>query len=261
MARSAAGESVLSRAVRVLEAFGPDSPVLGVSELARRAGLPLATASRLVAELVRHGLLEREPDRRVRVGLRMWELASRASPALDLREAAMPYMEDLHAVVRQHTQLGVLEDRQVLFLERLTARGSVVNFTRIAGRLPLHVSSAGLVLLAHAPAELQESVLAGPLEAYTPATVTDPAALRRLLAQVRRDGAVVAPGYVHPDATGLAVPVRGRSGTVQAALSVVVPNDASARSCLPLLRYAARGLSRSLGAPEADPGADLPPIQ
>jgi hypothetical protein len=68
MARSATGESVLSRAVRIFEAFTPDERVLSVSQIARRARLHLATASRLIAELESHGLLDREPDRRVRVG-------------------------------------------------------------------------------------------------------------------------------------------------------------------------------------------------
>jgi DNA-binding IclR family transcriptional regulator len=132
MARTATGESSLARAVRILDCFTPDEPALPVSEIARRAGLHVATASRLVAELVSHGLLARGPDRAVRIGMRMWELASRASPTLSLREAAMPFLEDLHAVVGHHAQLGIRDGDEVLFVERLTARDAVVNFTRIA---------------------------------------------------------------------------------------------------------------------------------
>src|ERR1700684_2689470 len=68
MARSACGESVLIRAVRIFEAFTPDETVLSLTQIARRARLHPATASRLVAELESHGLLAREPDRRVRGG-------------------------------------------------------------------------------------------------------------------------------------------------------------------------------------------------
>jgi DNA-binding IclR family transcriptional regulator len=163
IARSASGESVLIRAVRIFEAFTPDETVLSVTQIARRARLHPATASRLVAELAAHGLLAREPDRQVRVGVRLWELALRASPALGLREAAMPFMEDAHAVLGHHVQLGVLDGGDVLFLERLSAPGAVSNYTRVAGRLPLHVSSSGLVLLAFGDRQLQEPVLAGPL--------------------------------------------------------------------------------------------------
>jgi DNA-binding IclR family transcriptional regulator len=244
--RTATGESSLSRAVRVLEAFTPDEPELSVTELARRAGLHVATASRIVAQLAGHGLLERAPDRRVRVGVRMWELASRASPTRSLRDAAMPYLEDLHAVVGHHAQLAVRDGDDVLFLERLSSRDAVVNYSRIAGRLPVHVSSSGVVLLAHGPAELRQRVLAGPLERYTAATVTSPARLRALLERVRRQGWALLAGHVHEDATGVAVPVRDGLGEVVAALSVIVPNDDRATSAVPVLLAAARGIGRSL---------------
>lgn len=67
-------ESVLSRAARILEAFSQDEPALTVSEIARRSGLHVATASRLVAELVAHGFLSRDDDRKVRIGVRLWEI-------------------------------------------------------------------------------------------------------------------------------------------------------------------------------------------
>ncbi|GAA3232860.1 IclR family transcriptional regulator [Pseudonocardia petroleophila] len=237
---------MLTRAVRILDAFGPDDRTLRVSDIAARSGLHLATASRLVAELVEHGLLARDPDRRVRVGVRLWELAMRASPTLSLRDAAMPFLEDLHAVVGHHVQLGVRDGSEVLFVERLSAPGSVINYTRIAGRLPLHASSSGLVLLAHAPHDVQESVLAGPLRRYTAQTITTADRLRRTLADVRRDGFVLCPGHIHDDALGVAVPVADGARRVVAALAAVVPNDDSGRAVVPVLRAAARGISRSL---------------
>src|SRR3954451_9586483 len=74
MARSTTGESVLSRAVRILEAFDSESPALTVPELARRGGLPLATASRLTNELIRHAWLRRDAHKRARIGVRLWEV-------------------------------------------------------------------------------------------------------------------------------------------------------------------------------------------
>src|ERR1700733_12900339 len=258
MARSATGESVLSRAVRIFEAFTPDERVLAVSQIARRSGLHLATASRLIAELESHGLLDREPDRRVRVGVRMWELALRASPTLGLRNASMPFMEDAHAVLGHHVQLGVLDGDEVLFLERLSAPEAVINITRIAGRLPLHASSSGLVLLAHADRDLQERVLAAPLRSYTVNTITSPPRLRAALADVRRQQFALCPGFIDLDACGVAVPVHGSAGTVIAALSVIVPNDEHARENLPALLLAARGITATLGAPQRTPPLPIP---
>ncbi|MCW2683416.1 MAG: Transcriptional regulator, IclR family protein [Blastococcus sp.] len=249
MPRVATGESSLARAVRILESFTPDAPELTVTEVARRSGLHLATASRIIGQLVDHGLLSRGPDREVRVGMRMWELASRAAPTRSLRDAAMPYLEDLHAVVGHHAQLAVLDGDDVIFLERLSARDAVINYSRVAGRLPLHISSSGIVLMAYGPPELWNRVLARPLESRTPATITTPDRLRATLEQVRRQGYGLLAGHVHPDATGIAVPIRNGLGELVAALSVIVPNDDRALAAVPALLAAARGIERSLRGP------------
>ncbi len=250
MARSSSGESVLTRTMRILRAFSTVSASLTVSEISRHADLPIATAHRLVGELVALGALEREPDKRVRIGYQLWEMASRSSPARDLSRTALPYMEDLQALVREHTQLGVLEGTDVLYLERLSARGAGRNVAEIAGRLPAHATSTGLVLLAHSPPELQERVLGGELREHTRHTVTDPVQLRRLLAEVRRDGYVIASRMIDAAAVGLAAPIRDRDDRVIAALSVVVPflGGACPQAHVPVLVAAARGVSRAMGA-------------
>ena len=247
MANSPSGDSGLDRLVRVLETFDADRTLQTASEIGRRAGLPPSTAHRLVGDLVAAGLLERDEDHRVRLGLRLWELAERGSLALRLRQAALPFMERVQARVREHTQLAVLEQGEALFLERLSHPQAGANITRVAGRLPLHASSSGLVLLAFAAPEVQERVLAGPLTALAPETVTDAAELRRLLARIRRDRFVVAAGTVEAVSTGVAVPIReGRSGPVVAALSVVLPRDAPTAGALDELRSAAAGVEQAL---------------
>jgi DNA-binding IclR family transcriptional regulator len=219
-----------------------------VSDISRVTGLHLATTSRIVAQMVDLGLLERLPDRRVRVGMRLWELALRASPNRTLRDAALPVMEVLHATVQHDTQLVVLDGTDVVFVERLRAPGAAINFSRVAGRLPAHVSSSGLVLLANAPPNVLDQMLARPLEAMTEHTVTDPGDLRRLVTHVRAQKFAICRGFVHPDACGLAAPVRDHRDRVVAALSVIVPNDVHARDHLPGLLAAARAVSGSLAA-------------
>ena len=246
MANSPSGDSVTDRVVRVLETFGPDRTVQTAAEIGRRAGLPSSTAHRLVAELVDAGLLERDDDHRVRLGMRLWELALRGSRALRLRQAALPSMERIQARLREHTQLAVLEQDTALFLERLSHPDAGANITRIAGRLPLHASSSGLVLLAYAEPELQERVLAAPLAALSEGTVTDAAALRRILAGIRRSGFVVSPGSVEAVSTGVAVPVRDETGQVVAALSVVLPRGTPPDVAVTALLRAARDIRTAL---------------
>lgn len=247
MANSPSGDSVTDRLVRVLETFTPARTVQTTTEIGRRADLPSSSAHRIVNELVDAGLLERDDDRRVRVGMRLWELATRASPALRLRHAALPHMERVQARVHHHTQLAILEEDEALFIERLSAPGSATTPTRVAGRLPLHASSSGLVLLAYAPNDLRERVLAGPLVAVTPTTIVDPETLRRALAEIRTRERAIAPGSIDEAWAGVAVPVRDETGTVIAALSVAVPRDADTGLALAELRSAAHDTERALG--------------
>jgi len=117
----------------------------------------------------------------------------------------------------------------------------------VGGRLPLHATGVGLVLLAHAPPGLQEKVLAGPLQRYTAKTICAPEEVRRTLADVRRTGVAVSDGQIELIALSVAAPVRGPRGDVVAALSVVVPSAGSdARAYVPAVRAAARGVSRTL---------------
>lgn len=248
MANSRSGESVASRIVRILETFDAERSVQTASQIARRAGLPVSTAHRLVSELVTTGLLDRDADGRLHLGMHLWEVAQRGSRALRLRQAALPFMERVQARVREHTQLAVLEQGEALFLERLSDPDAVSNITRIAGRLPLHASSSGLVLLAFADEALRERVLAAPLAAVSDETVTDPGRLRALLERIRREGIVVAPGFVEPVATGIAVPIRQR-GHVVAALSAIVPREAPTAGAADELRRAAAGITRELDGP------------
>jgi DNA-binding IclR family transcriptional regulator len=246
MANSPSGDSVTERVVRVLETFTADRTVQTAAEIGRRAQLPSSTAHRIVDELVAAGLLDRDDDHRVSLGMRLWELALRGSRALRLRQAALPHMERVQAVVREHTQLAVLEQESALFLERLSHPEAGANITRVAGRLPLHASSSGLVLLAHAPAELRDRVLSAPLAAVSQETQTDAAALRRTLAGIRRDGYVVAPGSVEAVSTGVAVPVQDASGDVVAALSVVLPRTTQPEVAIAELVRAAHEIRTAL---------------
>ncbi len=138
-------------------------------------GLPLTTAHRLVDDLVLHGLIERLPDGNLWSGMRMWELAARGSRALNLREVALPYMEDVQAAVHQHTTLAVLDHGTVLYVERLSSPDSSLNAAHIAQRMPVHAASSGLVLLAYSAPAVQEEVLSGRLEKVDPGNHHGPA--------------------------------------------------------------------------------------
>jgi len=247
MARSSAGLSSLARAVAILDTFDTGIRDQSASEIAMRASMPLTSAHRLLLELVTLGLVERTPDKRYRVGLRLWELAVRTPGALGIREIAMPYLRSAHSAIGQHLQLGVLQDDEVLYLERLSAPKASINFVTVGGRMPYYVVSSGLVLVAGADDETRTRLVhrQRPRHANEPSR-TD-AVLSAELDGIRHQGYAITRGYVHPAATAIAVPVISSGGTALAAISAIVPADNTHEAhVLAVLRPVARVISDAL---------------
>lgn len=238
--------SMLGRAFRVLGAFSAERPRLMQSELSRRTGLPLPTVHRLCGQLVSGGALERGADGRYEIGVRLWELGALAPRAHGLRQVALPYLEDLYEATRENVQLIVRDGLEALYIERLSARGAVTVVGRAGGRLPLHASSGGLVLLAHGGPELLDQVLEAGLERFTPHTITTENRLRSTLDEIRRSGFIVCREHLNIGTLAVAAPVRRSSGEVVAAVSVVVSAAKDPAPLIPALRAAARGISRGV---------------
>jgi DNA-binding IclR family transcriptional regulator len=255
--RPAQGEPVLDRAFRILAAFEPGRRSLSLAALSRQAGLPKPTALRLARKLVQWGALERAANGDYVVGLRLLEIASLAPRGHGLRAAALPYLEDLHHATGQHVLLAVRDGREAVLIERLSARDAGRVMYRVGGRMPLHSTGVGLVLLAHAPASVQDEVLGGDLDRQ-PADGRPGAGgpgLRVLLAGVRRDGVAVVSRPAPESVTSVAAVVRDAGGAPVAALSVVAPSDrvdaAGARAAVVAV---ARAVSRAVAAGGAEPG-------
>ncbi|MCP9955327.1 hypothetical protein LUX33_47895 [Actinomadura madurae] len=119
----------------------------------------------------------------------------------------------------------------------------------------MHATAVGLVLLAHAPLDLQEQVIGGPLARYTPHTCTSAGELRRLLAGVRRSGYAISDRQINPKYSSVAAPIHGPAGGVVAALSLILPYEEFNGPSVPhLVQASARGISRALGAPRGRTG-------
>ncbi|MGJ9403956.1 IclR family transcriptional regulator [Arthrobacter sp. KK5.5] len=245
MANSPSGDAMLDRLVRILDAFGPDLRSLTVGALARRANVPRATAYRLVEDLVAHGLLARGANGEIRLGVRLWEIANRSSATRDLRQVALPFMEDVNQLVRQNTQLAVLHEDEVLIVERLSRPDSVVNQAHVAGRMPVHLTSMGMALLAFSSGP----VLEGYLERHAAAVAERHADIRRELAHIRLRGYATFDGFIDEETTGAAVPILDARGRAAAALAIVVPRGSDQLpAAVMALRTAARGIARGLDA-------------
>lgn len=245
--RATAGASVTSRALALLGAFDDQHRRLTLTELAGRAGLPLATAHRLAGELLNWGALARSPRDPAHfvIGRRIWDLGLLAPVQTDLRQVASPFLHDIYAATLATVHLAVRDDDEVLYVDRLSGRQSVPVVSEIGSRLPLHSTGVGKVLLAYAPQPVRQRVL-GRLERITPYTLTRPGLLAGQLDRVVREGYAQTVEEMSLGGCSVAVPVR-RGDEVVAALGMVVPTlrRDKARN-VAALQVAAEGISRSL---------------
>jgi hypothetical protein len=154
-----AGEAMIDRAFAVLRAFDAGHRVLSLAGLVQRTGLPHSTALRLARKLTEAGALERLDDGHYVIGLRLLEIASLAPRGHELRAVAMPYLKDLFHVTHQHILLAVRDGDTATLVEWLSAHNAGPALFRVGGRMTLPGTGVGMVLLAHAPADVQEHIL------------------------------------------------------------------------------------------------------
>ncbi|MFI6289064.1 IclR family transcriptional regulator [Streptomyces sp. NPDC051018] len=244
----AGAKSVLGKVQLILESFGHDDEHLSLTEITRRSGMAKASVHRLAQELLRWGVLERHGSG-YRLGMRLFEIGQRVPRQRILREAARPYMEDLYQSTNETVHLAVLDGREVLYLEKVSGHGQVAKPSRIAGRLPLHCTATGKVLLAFGPRSLVDEVVAAPLERLTPRTVGTPGLLLQELARTRETGCAVEYEQTRVGYLSVAVPLVGATGATMGALSVTAPVfRAEVRKYTGLLEMAGRRISRTIAA-------------
>jgi DNA-binding IclR family transcriptional regulator len=240
------------RVLRVLGSFGPGDRDVPLGEIAERVGLPKSSVHRLLATLVAHQLVERDPEtRRYRLGIRLFELGSAAIHERGLHTAAHPALEQLSARSGETCHLAVLSGTEAVYVYKLDGPASIVMSSRVGGRAPCHATSIGKVLTAWAGEELFEALRGRPLHAYTARTITTFEAFEAELARVRDQGYALDLEEFEEGLRCIAAPVRDHSSQVVAALGIAGPRRRLDDEHLPGLSEvvveAAGRLSRNLG--------------
>ncbi|WP_211489685.1 IclR family transcriptional regulator [Georgenia thermotolerans] len=197
--------SVVGRISVILDVFA-DEPRLSVSELARRSGLPKSTVFRMSKELVRHGFLEHQ-GADLALGLRFFELGTKASRPLNLRRLTYARMEDLRRQTGHTVHLAVLDGSDVVYVEILRSHTAPKMPSRVGGRVPAYATGLGKALLAFARPVDAEAVIARGLRSIGPRTIVDPDTLRAELERTRRVGLATEREESAPGVTCVAAPV------------------------------------------------------
>lgn len=240
--------SVLGKAECILNAFSSDATNLGLAEIVERTGLPKGTVHRLAGDLVTWGLLERRGGR-YQLGLKLFELGLRVPQHRSLRDTALPFMGDVYQATREAVHLGIRQESEVLYLEKLIGHQQVAAPSQVGGRMPLYCTAIGKALLAFSPPEVFDSVIEQGLQRRTSRTITNASVLRAQFEQARATRLAFEQEESSIGLACVASPIFGVGNRLVGALSVAAPTSRySAKRLGPVVFASARGLSRALGA-------------
>lgn len=246
----------LDRAVSVLELLADSEGPLALADVCERMELHKSTAHRALMVLERTGLIERTPENRFRLGLKLYELGSRAVEQIDLRARVHPWFRKLSAQVGETVHLGVLQKTSVVYLDKVEPNNRRVWLeSRIGASNPVYCTAMGKAILAFLPPQEAAAIIARiRFVRFTPRTLMTAEALRRSLDRVRRRGYAIDDEEVECGVRCIGAPILNDSGRPVAAVSVSGPSSRITSQSVPgiaerLLRCC-REISASLGTRE-----------
>jgi IclR family KDG regulon transcriptional repressor len=243
-----------AKALDLLSAFSVRESRLSLADLAARTGIPRPTAFRLLTTLEQAGFVTKV-NGEYQPGIKCFVLGNVVAANLDLREKAQAHLERLRDVTGETVHLAVLDQWQVLYVERLQSPHPIGFMrSRIGAIVPAYCTSLGKTLLAFLPANDVEAWLrTQTLKTMTPGTITSQRRLLKELREIRKRGYGLDEQEHELGVRCIAAPIRDHGGEVVAAISIAGPAD---RMPTPLIDSAmagnlvatARSISIELGA-------------
>lgn len=215
------GVRAVARTIAVLKAFCLPNSGLGVSELAKRVSLHKSTTHRILTTLEHDGFVTQDlATGRYRLGLALLELGSVVLDGLDVRRMTRPFLEAIHRTCRETVHLAILDEGEVVYIDKIEGTRWVRMHSQIGRRSPAHCTGLGKVLLAWQSSQGIKKVTDRGLRAFTSRTITSPSVLREHLSLVRAQGYAVDNGEHEELIRCVAAPVWDRGGRVTAAISI-----------------------------------------
>jgi DNA-binding IclR family transcriptional regulator len=263
MSSESTGRSI-TRIADILNCFSVEEPVLTLTAVGQRLGLPKSTAHRLLATLVGQGFLMRDASGRgYQLGYRLLHWGMVAQSALDLRTEALPIMRTLSKTVDETVILTVRDETRGLYLEIIQSIHPVRLAMHVGQQLRLHAGASSKVLLAFLPESEIERILGGiELLPLAPNTITNRALLHAELAAIRQRGYATSFEETDLGAMGIAAPVYDHTGQAVAGMGIAAPlariPPERVPEVAPLVIDASRQLSARLGAPASMTRGKLP---
>jgi DNA-binding IclR family transcriptional regulator len=244
----------IERAAAILRLLSGRSRRLGVGELAGELGLPKGTVHGILRTLQLVGFVEQDAETgKYQLGAALLHMGSSYLDGNELRTRALNWADSLAARANESVRIGTLHDGRALVVHHVFRPDNSRQALEVGALLPGHATALGKVLLAHNP-YATDSVIADGLDAFTPATVTEPEALRSELAEVRARGWASDVEELVEGEVSLAAPIQDRRGATVGAIGISGPiermseNGSPRSDLISYVRETARSVSRDLGA-------------
>jgi len=218
---------VIERMMALLDALASYPDPVSLKELASATGLHPSTANRILNDMVAKRFVDRSEPGTYRLGMRLLELGNIVKSRLNVREAALPYMQALHRKTQQTVNLSVRQGDEIVYIDRAFSERSGMQVVRaIGGRAPLHLTSIGKLFLSVDDAKLVRAYATRTgLAGNNKNSITDLAKLERELSLVRARGYARDNEELELGVRCMAAGVRDDAGRLIAGLSISAPAD------------------------------------
>lgn len=243
----------LFKAFDILESFSLSAPKLSLGEISQKTGLPKSTVHRLMSTLLKRGYLVQDASsKRYQLSLKFLNFATVVLSQLDFVERAKPFMEELSNRCKETVHIAVMDQGEMVYVGKVEQPRALRISSRIGGRIPIHCTALGKVMLANMPEEEVEQIIQQKgLKRFTGNTITDKERLKRELEQIRRQGYAIDREEYMDGLMCVAYPIRDYSDKVIGALSISgAATDFKAQRIerwIPLLKETSRKISENLG--------------
>ena len=240
---------VLERTFALLDMLASHQDPVSLKEISERTGLHPSTAHRILNDLAIGRFVDRPQAGSYRLGMRLLELGNLVKARLDVRDAALGPMRELHKLTHQPVNLSMRQGDEIVYIERTYSERSGMQVVRaVGGRAPLHLTSVGKLFLAHEdPARVRAYATRTGLTGHTRNSITDVARLERELAAVRAQGSARDDEELELGVRCMAAGVFDDQGKLLAGLSVSAPADRLEESWLEKVKGTAAQISAALG--------------
>ena len=244
--------SSVATAIRLLKAFSEDEVDIGISDLARRLGIAKSTAHRLAVTLVSEGLLEQDRGSgKYRLGVALFRLGALVRQRMEVSNEARPFLYDLRETINESVHLAILDGIQIMYVYHLESTHAIRMRSDLGVRKPAYLTAEGQAMLAFAPPELVEQVIAAGLAPRTPKTIITADKFQKTLAVVRQRGCAIEDEESELGMVCVAAPIRDDAGAVVAAVGIAGPvtrlSKRSVATIIPNVIATANQISARLG--------------